>query len=53
MHDFLWYSVYVNQKNMENLNKIPMKAKIIEKITFLLSKTGLRELLRLEPCTGD
>ena len=30
-----------------------MKVKIIEKIKILLSKAGLRELLRLEPCTGD
>ena len=30
-----------------------MKAKIIEKIKILLSNSGLRELLRLEPCTGD
>ena len=30
-----------------------MKAKFIEKIEILLSKAGLRELLRLEVCTGD
>ena len=50
---FSWYLVYVNQKNMLNLNKILMKAKIIKKMKILLSKAGLRELLRLEPCTGD
>ena len=30
-----------------------MKAGFTEKIKILLSKAGLRELLRLEPCTGD
>ena len=41
------------KKNTLNSNKILMKAEFIEKIRILLSKARLRELLRLEPCTGD
>ena len=50
---FLWYLVYVNQKNMLNVNKILLKAEIIEKMEILLSKAGLGELLRLELTPGN
>ena len=40
-------------KYMLNMNKILMKAKFIEKMKILLSKAGLRELLRLELTPGN
>ena len=40
-------------KNMPNTNKILMKAEFVEKIKILLSKAGLRELLRLELTPGN
>ena len=45
--------MYVNQKNTLNFNRILMKSEVIEKMESLLNKAELRELLRLEPCTGD
>ena len=45
--------MYVDQKNMLNLNKILMKVEFIEKIKILLSKAGLRELRRLELTPGN
>ena len=42
--------IYIKQSNK---NKISIKGGIIERMKILLSKTGLRELLRLELMPGN